>query len=380
VSGVVVVVGPKEVVGRGAVDPEMATIALECLDDDLALVDDRVVSVDDLWRDVLETAVGGACAELLVICPSWWASSRIARVSAAAGACASDVVVLRRAEISTSDSTVIELAPELVVVHADGQRHSIARTRAAGSVVDAVVACVDGLATVTVDVPAGVALLGADLVRALRHRRIDATVVDDRALVDAAGGSRDETSCETATVGHRIPPRAAAVAVAILTVGAITAAAMALDQSSEESVDAAWLVEGRVAVEVPAQWTVERITSGPGSARVQVVSPTNGTDAIHVTQSRVPATQTLDSAAEALEAALADQPDGVFVDFDGRGERADRAAVTYREVRADRRIDWTVLLDGGVRIAIGCQGSGERPGPERLCDRAIRSAHAVGRK
>lgn len=376
----VVVVGPKVISGPGVVSPELAATALECIDDDLALVDDRVVSVDDLWRDVLESAVGGARAKLSVICPSWWANSRIARVSAAAGAWASDVVVLRRAEVLTNAPTVIELAPELVVVHADGQRHSIARTSAAGGVVDAVVACVDGLAAVTVDVPAGFALLGADLARALRHRRIDATVADDRALVDAVGGSRGETNCEPAAVGHRMSPRAAAVAVAILTVGALTAAAMALDETSEGLVAATWLVEGRVAVEVPAQWIVERITSGPGSARVQVVSPTNRTDAIHVTQSRVPAAQTLDSAAEALLAALADQPQGIFVDFEGRGKRADRAAVTYREVRADRRIDWTVLLDGGVRIAIGCQGSGERPGPERLCDRAIRSAHAVGRK
>jgi type VII secretion-associated protein (TIGR03931 family) len=376
----VVVVGPKMISGPCVVCPELAATALECIDDDLALVEDRVVAVDELWRDVLESAVGGPRARLLVICPSWWANSRLARVNAAAGAWGSDVVVLRRADVPTNASTVIEVAPELIVVHVDGQRHSIARTSAAGGVVDAVVACVDGLTAVTVDVPAGLALLGDDLVRALRHRRIDVTVADDRTLVDAVAGSHGETSCETATVGRRLTPRAAAVAVAILTVGTLSAAALALDRTSEGSVAATWLVEGRVAVEVPAQWTVERITSGPGSARVQVVSPTNRGDAIHVTQSRVPAAQTLDSAAEALGAALADQPEGVFVDFDGRGERAGRVAVTYREVRADRRIDWTVLLDGEVRIAIGCQGSGERPGPERLCDSAIRSAHAVARK
>ena len=52
-------------------------------------------------------------------------------------------------------------------------------------VVDAVVACVDGLPAVTVDVPSGVALLGADLARALRDRGVDVTVDDDRTLVDA---------------------------------------------------------------------------------------------------------------------------------------------------------------------------------------------------
>jgi type VII secretion-associated protein (TIGR03931 family) len=51
--------------------------------------------------------------------------------------------------------------------------------------------------------------------------------------------------------------------------------------------------------------------------------------------------------------------------------------VTYREVRADRHVAWTVLVDGDVRIAIGCQSP---PGREELvqdaCEQAIRSAHA----
>ena len=99
-----------------------------------------------------------------------------------------------------------------------------------------------------------------------------------------------------------------------------------------------------------------------------------------MTQSRVSDTESLESTAEALTSALADQPGGVFVDFAAAGERADRSAVTYREVRADRSVDWTVLLDGGVRIAIGCQGPVDGPGPEAACDRAIRSAHAVDAK
>jgi type VII secretion-associated protein (TIGR03931 family) len=111
-----------------------------------------------------------------------------------------------------------------------------------------------------------------------------------------------------------------------------------------------------------------------------VVSPVDRIDAIHVTQSRVPDGQTLAAAAEALATALAEQPDGIFVDFTPAGERAHRPAVTYREIRPDRRIDWTVLLDGDVRIAIGCQGAADRPGPAAPCDRAIRSAHAVAPK
>jgi type VII secretion-associated protein (TIGR03931 family) len=377
VSDAVVVVGPKAISGQGAVDPELAATALECVDDDLALVDDRVVRVDDLWRDVLGSAVDGCRGDLLLICPSWWANPRVARASAAAGRRAGNVVVLRRAEVLAGACTVVELAPDVVVIHADGQRHVIARVNAGPGLVDAVVACVDGLAAVTIDVPAGLALLGADLARALRNRGVDVTLVDDRMLVDAVRGSRSSVTCEAATARRRPTPRAAAVGVAIVTASALAVAAMGLDTRTEASNDAAWLVEGRVAVEVPAQWTVQRITSGPGSARVQVISPSDRAEAIHVTQSRVSETQTLDSAAEVLRSALAEEPEGVFVDFAASGERAHRAAVTYREIRADRRIDWTVLLDGGVRIAIGCQGSHERPRPERLCDRAIRSAHAV---
>src|SRR5262245_16772083 len=53
------------------------------------------------------------------------------------------------------------------------------------------------------------------------------------------------------------------------------------------------LVEGRVVVEVPSTWTARRITAGPGSARVQVTSPTDPQSALHVTQSRVPSGETL---------------------------------------------------------------------------------------
>jgi type VII secretion-associated protein (TIGR03931 family) len=100
----------------------------------------------------------------------------------------------------------------------------------------------------------------------------------------------------------------------------------------------------------------------------------NPSDVIHLTQSWAPRVQTLDAAAETLRTALAEQPEGVFVDFTARGERAQRRAVTYAEIRAERRIDWTVLLDGGVRIAIGCEGS------PTACDRAVGSARAVTRK
>lgn len=374
----VVVVGPKAVVGRGPVNFEAATIALESVDDALALVDDRVVSVDDLWRDVLESAVGGPCHEVALICPSWWGTSRIARVAAAARHCCANVVVHLRSELPPSADAMVELGPELVVVHADGRRNVITRGSHPADVVDAVVACVDGLPAVTLDVPTGTTLLGANLARVLRLRGVEVTTEDDLTRADAVRGS---PAVEKVAAGRWRPtPRMVGVVAAMLTVGVLTVVAVGLDGRDAESADVAWLVEGHVAVEVPAGWAVERITAGPGSARVQVISPSGRSEAIQVTQSRVSATESLESTAEALTAALADQPDGVFVDFAAAGERANRGAVTYREVRSDRRVDWTVLLDGGVRIAIGCQGPLTGSGPQAACDRAIRTAHAVDRK
>lgn len=68
-------------------------------------------------------------------------------------------------------------------------------------------------------------------------------------------------------------------------------------------------------------------------------------------------------------------PSGAFVDFRADGEVGGRPAVTYRELRAGSRTDWAVIVDGDVRIAVGCQtgrGPAERLGEE--CLRAVRSA------
>ena len=48
-----------------------------------------------------------------------------------------------------------------------------------------------------------------------------------------------------------------------------------------------FLVEGRVALTVPANWPTQRVVAGPGSARVQVTSPSDPEVALHVTQSPV---------------------------------------------------------------------------------------------
>ena len=83
----------------------------------------------------------------------------------------------------------------------------------------------------------------------------------------------------------------------------------------------------------------------------------------------------MDSAAEMVRVALNEQPDGVFAGFDPAARVADERAITYRETRADRVVDWTIVLDGGVRIAIGCQGATDLAAPLADCEHAIRSAH-----
>ncbi|WP_156448557.1 type VII secretion-associated protein, partial [Mycobacterium sp. NAZ190054] len=136
------------------------------------------------------------------------------------------------------------------------------------------------------------------------------------------------------------------------------------------------LVEGRVGVSVPASWTVERVTAGPGSARVRVADG-GGLPALHITQADgVPAT--VPEVAETLWKAIESETPGVFVDFDAGGERAGRPVVTYLERRTDSQTRWSVLVDGTLRIAIGCQSApGQQSAVEGVCDEAVRSARAV---
>jgi len=143
-----------------------------------------------------------------------------------------------------------------------------------------------------------------------------------------------------------------------------------------------FLVEGRVALTVPANWPTARIVAGPGSARVQATSPADPEVALHITQSLVPG-ETLSGTAERLKRAIDAEPGGVFVDFNPSGISAGRPAVTYREVRASHQVRWTILLDGAVRISVGCQSPpGDDPaGYEAIrdvCEQAVRSAHAIG--
>ena len=120
------------------------------------------------------------------------------------------------------------------------------------------------------------------------------------------------------------------------------------------------------------------VTAGPGSRRVEIVSPVEHSAALHVTQSYTPE-ETLDGAAQVLRRALAKEAAGTFVDFNPADEHSGRAAVTYREVRVGRDVRWSVVVDGSTRISIGCQSApGREDAIDRACDEAIRSAHEVG--
>lgn len=98
---------------------------------------------------------------------------------------------------------------------------------------------------------------------------------------------------------------------------------------------------------------------------------------MHVTQAAVPQGETLEATALALRDALGRQPVGVFSDFTADDVVADRAAVTYRESRSGV-VGWTVVVDDGVRIAVGCRDGSDVPRRHPACEHAIRTAHAIG--
>jgi type VII secretion-associated protein (TIGR03931 family) len=148
-------------------------------------------------------------------------------------------------------------------------------------------------------------------------------------------------------------------------------------RAARDTMSTTYLVEGHVALEVPARWPVRRIVAGPGSARLQVSSPADPEVALHVTQSRVALTG-LAATAEFLRGAIDAAPAGVFVDFNPADRSAGRPVVTYREVRADHDVRWTVWVDKAIRISIGCQSRhGDAEAVSQECDLVVRSARAL---
>ena len=393
-QSVVIEVGPATVRGPGDVDDESVAVALECFDDELAIVGDRPVAVARLWREVLAAAAGEGGGPLVLVCPSWWPPAHIDIVCGAARSVAAEVDTLSRAEVlaagvSHRSWAVVEIAADVVVVtRKDAAPVAIPRTMWHPDTAGAVAARLEPGSCVVVDVAAGAddaVRLGEAIAGLLRGGGSVVTLADSagvrRAVHKLRSGCRRQPAVVEA-VAPRTGHRARTLLAGSLAAVAAVCTGLAVGQHREvrqaPAVPMTLLVEGRVGVTVPAQWRVERVTAGPGSARVQLISPSHTDVALHITQSPLPGEQTLPAVADALREAFDEQPPEVFVDFNADDRMAGKSVISYREVRADHHIRWAVLIDGMVRIGLGCQSA---PAHDELmryaCEEAIRSAHAV---
>jgi type VII secretion-associated protein (TIGR03931 family) len=384
---IVVEVGPATVRGPNHADAEWVSAGIDGIDDELTLIDERPVAVADVWRELIRQVVGDSADAIVLVCPTWWASSRVSRVRDAACTVAKDCVVLQRAQVLRGGlpdrlATVVEIAPEFVVVSPPGDDMQVV----ARGDTEAILAKIPMSMAVLLDGPDGVEgayPLVAAIADRLRANSVAVTIADSdrvRRGVDAVPSQAAACGVEARPSRYR-GRRATAVLAGTLLSAAALCGGFAAQQDvpqSEVKMPMTLLVEGRVGVMVPAQWAVERVTSGPGSARVQLVSPTDADVAVHVTQSSLAPHQSHDAVAESLRSALSQEPDGVFVEFNPSDRRAGQHVVTYSEIRADHRVAWAVLVDKSLRIAIGCQSApGHEEAVREVCDQAIRSAHAV---
>lgn len=379
----VIEAGPVLVRGPGTVDPELALAAVECIDDPIALIGDDPVPVDELWSEVTRMASGEDSHSLIVVCPTWWSAAAQRRVQTAAATVVADVVVVQRvqalrAELSVASWAVVEIDSDLVMVSRSGSDPVLlARDADSDVLVRATADAADGAEEVIVDAPAevvGAEMLARAVTAELRGRGTTASVAATDSVPRAAATLRDDPA-EPVPAPGRSHHRRFAVCAALMVATVCAGVALGPWAGSSGESSATLMVEGRVGVQIPAQWTVTHVTGGSGSDRVQVVSSTDPGVMIHLTQSAATPGR---SVADTLGRALGEQPAGVFVDFDPADRIAGRAVVSYTELRADREIRWMVLVDKAVRIAIGCQSApGERDTVQPACDAAVASAHAV---
>ncbi|BBY22590.1 type VII secretion-associated protein [Mycobacterium stomatepiae] len=382
---------------------EILHAALDAIDDQVALVDGLPVAVDSLWRSGLRSLDCGtphAQRTVQIVHPSWWPSSRIDVVTTAAGTVFDDVEVqprswlLRWAWKAGPEAVVVEIAERLVAV-AGEDVVAVARTGPAQSVAEEVTRLVGEIAcgaitTVLIDAPGSIA--GAQAVATLIAGSLHSSGqrivrIDDARLSRLAhsatrkvqtGAPRPQVDAGRARSRVGMFGGLAAAGVALVAEVPVLAAGGHRAVARLPASSTTFLGEGRVALTVPADWPTQRVVAGPGSARVQVTSPSDSEVALHITQSPIPE-ETLGATADRLRHAIDAEPAGVFVDFNPSGVTAGRPAVTYREVRASHHVRWTVWVEGSIRISVGCQS---RPGGEdavrAACDEAVRSAHAIG--
>ena len=104
----------------------MRDAALHAIDDRVGLVDGRPVAVDALWSAALRSldcATDGAGNGTVVVHPSWWSSSRVGVVTAAAKSLPGDVLVRPRSWLLSQASNadpeamvVVEIAERVVAI------------------------------------------------------------------------------------------------------------------------------------------------------------------------------------------------------------------------------------------------------------------------
>lgn len=366
----VVEIGPVGVRGPGQVDVEQAEAAVEFIDDPMALVGERPVPVDELLAAVLAAAAGPGPGPLLLVHPGWWPAARRARLAAAAGG---DVTCRTRTEVLLqrypAAGTVVEIgAADVAVLRAERVVALLERDDRAQLTAAAVATAIGAAAGVVLDAPAdvpGARILAEAIAGRLADRGIAVHRPDPGPLVPPRPPARR---------ARRWP----ASVPALLAAAACGAAALIVEPPAPPVAEpATLLVEGRVAVQVPASWRMQRITAGPGSARVQLSAPDDPQTALHLAQTPLAGPHSVAETAQRLREAFDAQPPGVFTDFDPEAVRAGRAVVAYRERRDGRHIDWAVFVDGAVRIAIGCQRPAALEPVHPACDRAVATAHAL---
>lgn len=242
---------------------------LEACGEPLALVDDQPVRTDVLWRCVFERVLAGA-DNVALVHPSWWNPHWVHRVAAAARQVAGNVTTVSRSGLLHRETAFVEIAPDLVVVGDRGGRiQAESRLAEPDRVADAVAARVGVGGLVHIDVPVdvpGAEDLGSLVAQRLRAAGTTVRHLDHRDL-SAAAAARSDPQESAESLAAPTPGRGmrAAVGVAALIVVAVAAGVVAAAVAPRRPAGGEMLVEGRVAVRVPADWPVQRVTGGPGS-------------------------------------------------------------------------------------------------------------------
>lgn len=413
--------------------------AVAALDDDMALLPGRVVPSRALWAALFESLLTDRNApvrldSLVLIHPTTWGPARRTLLSSAARMMAATLTVRSRAfalaergvraDLSGRSLVVVEVSPKEVAVAlvgpgSDGEPAATVRhledrsweTRSAADVARAVGRAVErvvrderpGVAAILVDsadkdmgeaivdaidrigLTPGVSQVAVDSVFremgqvARTSAFLDQGVVEPVATRPASAWTPGAPARSAPRLPRWWPAAAIGLAAAIVVTGVVLTVAATRSRQPVPAIATSLLVEGRVQLMVPAEWAVRRIPAGgAGSARVEVISPADPEAVVHVTQVRVKPAETLAATAETLRAAMEKEPQGAFTDFRADDRKMDRPAVTYTEVREGHDIAWTVLLDGDMRIGVGCQFKKDSYADVRqACELAIRTAHAI---